>query len=172
MFLKISYLINKLKKLIKLNHSNINLCENLLLKNIKDYNYFKEIGWNSKQYKLQIKKEVDFSFGLIEMNLLIGFIIGDLITIKKNLEYEILFLYIAKEHRNKGNATFLINSLVDKKIDISINKIILEVDSSNNIGNNFYKKNNFVQTGLRKNYYSFNSKKTDALLYEKIIHEQ
>ena len=164
-------MINKLKKLIKINQTNIALCENLLLNDQKDYNYFKGLGWNSQQYKLQIKKEVDFSFGLLEMNLLIGFIIGDLIRIKKNLEYEILFLYIAKKYRKKGNATFLINSLLNNKIEQSISKIILEVASNNIAGNNFYKKNNFIQNGLRKNYYSFELKKIDALLYEKIINE-
>lgn len=46
-----------------------------------------------------------------------------------------------------------------------LSKINLEVNSSNNIAINLYKKYDFKQVGLRKNYY----KTGDGLLFTKIL---
>ena len=61
--------------------------------------------------------------------------------------YEILAIATVKEYRNKGIA----QELLDK---IKIKDIFLEVRESNQTAINFYKKNNFKEISIRKNYYS------------------
>ena len=45
----------------------------------------------------------------MKSNVLIGFVIGDLISIEKKLEYEILLIYVDNKFRKKGFASYLIN---------------------------------------------------------------
>ena len=158
-----------MRKIIKLCDDNILQCINLVSKDITTYNYFKKIGWSIDQYYQQINKDNNCSFALKINNYLIGFIIGDLIYVEKKIEYEILLLYVQKKHRNNGNATYLIKCISKKMFGKNLSKIILEVAENNSIAINFYKRNDFLEIGLRKNYYRNNSdKKINALLFEKI----
>ena len=61
--------------------------------------------------------------------------------------YEILAIATIEEYRNKGIA----QELLDK---IKTKNIFLEVRESNQMAINFYKKNNFKEIRIRKNYYS------------------
>ena len=145
----------------------------------QDYKYFQEIisqelanyqefiykGWSLKQINTQFEKITNFSYGVFKNNIMICFILGDLINIEKNSEYEILLLYVAKQFRNKGLGSRLI-----KKIEENCNcltKIHLEVSESNLLGISFYKKMGFKKIYTRKNYYTFQNRKIDAFLMVK-----
>ena len=97
---------------------------------------------------------------------MVSFIFGDLINIEKNAEYEIHVIYVIKSFREKGLGSKLI-----KKIEENCNnltKIHLEVSEINLKGISFYKKMGFKKIYTRKNYYSYQNMKADALLMVKL----
>ena len=159
-------------KINQINLSNISDCFKLLFNDKKQFKYFNGLGWSKKQFNLQISKKNNCSFGLWQSNAPIGFLIGELIYVEKKSEYEILLLYVDKNFRNHGHATYLINALNNILKSNKLNKITLEVPVSNYIAINLYKKNGFCQIGKRKNYYKISIDiKEDALIFEKKINE-
>ena len=144
-------------------------CFSLIQLNKHDFNYFKNLGWSLNQFSIQLSKNNNFTLGLFSSNVLKAIIIGDLIVVEKILEYEILLLYVNVRDRKIGYASKLLNrttTILKKK---KLKKIYLEVASNNKSALNLYKKNYFMQTGLRKNYYQIENKKIDAILLEKKI---
>lgn len=159
-------------KIFKLNKENINHCINLIFCNKEDFDYFQQIGWSQKEYLNQIDKKINYSFGISKNKKIIGFIIGDLINVEKKSEYEILLIYVDKNFRNQGHASYLIDALNISLKQDKLQRITLEVPSSNYIAINLYKKNFFYEIGKRKNYYSsIENIKEDALIFEKKINE-
>ena len=151
---------------------NISNCIQLLFNDKKQFKYFNGLGWSKKQFNLQIGKKNNCSFGLWQSNVLIGFLIGELIYVEKKSEYEILLLYVDKNFRNHGHASYLINALNIILKSNKLNRITLEVPESNYIAINLYKKTGFFQIGRRKNYYKINIDiKEDALIFEKKIND-
>ena len=63
------------------------------------------------------------------------------------------------------------NELLKKVENISnkfgIKEIFLEVRESNQEAINFYKKNGFIEVGIRKNYYKLYEGREDALIFSK-----
>ena len=135
-----------------------------------EFEYFRQLGWSKKQFQLQLIKEINFGLVLIYDNKIKGFIIGDLITIEKKLEYEILILYVNSKNRRLGYASKLINNL-NLFLKKKLKKIFLEVAEDNISAIELYEKNNFKKIGIRKNYYLNNKNRIDALFYQKIINE-
>jgi len=86
----------------------------------------------------------------MKSNILIGFIIGDLIYIEKISEYEILLIYVDNRYRNKGFASYLINALTSPFFLQSLKKITLEVSKSNIFVTNLYIKNGFEEIKKKK----------------------
>ena len=159
-------------KINQINLSNISDCFKLLFNDKKQFKYFNGLGWSKKQFNLQISKKNNCSFGLWQSNAPIGFLIGELIYVEKKSEYEILLLYVDKNFRNHGHATYLINALNNILKSNKLNRITLEVPVSNYIAINLYKNNGFCQIGKRKNYYKISIDiKEDALIFEKKINE-
>jgi len=159
-----------LKKIIKINQTNIEECINLILKNLTEFEIFKKMGWSADQYRNQASKEKNFSLSLLESNKLIGFILGDLHIYNEFNEYEILLIYVDIHHRNKGNASLLINSILDLDIENKLSKISLEVAENNLSAIKLYEKNKFIKIGLRKNYFfAVSGIKENAILYERKI---
>ena len=143
------------------------------MRNNVDYKRFKKIGWTDKEIINQIKNANNLSICLWVKKELVGFIIGNLITLENLSEYEIFIVYIDKKYRKLGYASCLINYIKDYPIKYMLKKITLEVSRNNNEAINLYKKNNFHQIGIRKNYYKFNdSSKDDALIFERILNEK
>ncbi|MDC7956202.1 ribosomal protein S18-alanine N-acetyltransferase [Fusobacterium simiae] len=98
----------------------------------------------SRSY-LEILLKADNSF--IYVYLIDEKVCGYLIVLDSIDVYEILAIATVQENRNKGIAQELLNKIKTKDI-------FLEVRESNQIAVNFYKKNNFKQISIRKNYYS------------------
>lgn len=57
------------------------------------------------------------------------------------------------DYRNKGYADLLLNKSFEILKEKNIEKIFLEVRTNNNDAINLYKKNNFEEMSVRKNYY-------------------
>lgn len=75
-------------------------------------------------------------------------------------------IVIKKSHRGKGFSSLLLANLLNIAKDNNCKKFNLEVSQSNNIAINLYKKFDFKQVGLRKNYY----KNQDAILFTKTLY--
>ena len=102
---------------------------------------------------------------------MLSFVMGDIISIEKIIEYEILLVYVNFNYRLLGYASKLLNEIPSVLKHRNLEKIYLEVSSDNVDAIELYKNNNFVQIGIRKNYYYITKKKSDALLFEKKINE-
>ena len=104
---------------------------------------FKNSAFNRTYLDSLIKADNSFIYTYIIDNKVCGYLmVLDSIDV-----YEILAIATIKEYRSKGIA----QELLDK---IKIKDIFLEVRESNQIAINFYKKNNFKEISIRKNYYS------------------
>ena len=158
----------KIKKLLPSNYFD---CSDLIEINKEDSIYFKKLGWSRDQFKNQLVKRNNFSLALFSNDLMISFVVGDIISIEKIVEYEILLIYVNFNYRLLGYASKLLNGIPFLLKHRNLKKIYLEVSSDNFDAIKLYNNNNFVQTGIRKNYYYIANKKTDALLFEKRINE-
>jgi len=159
-------------KIELLKPQNIDQLNALFLTNLVDYEYFKKLNWNLVQILSQLKTDNNQSFSLWKSNKLIGFIIGNLISIEKKLEYEILLIYVDKKFRKLGFASKLINVVSKFPHLYPLCKITLEVSENNIAAINLYKKNKFSHIGERKNYYNINKNfNENALIFEKKINE-
>lgn len=70
--------------------------------------------------------------------------------------FEIIGIGVKLKNQNCGIGTKLLNEIFKKAKSFKINKIFLEVDSTNKNAKSFYEKNGFVVTNVRKNYYKNN----------------
>ena len=154
----------KIRKLLPNDAFN---CNKLMLFNINEKAYFERLGWNLSQLKNQLLKGNNYSLGLFDNNLILSFIIGDMINVEKILEYEILLLYVNFNYRKLGHASKLLNSLPSFFGKNQLKKIYLEVSVENNNAIRLYKKNSFEKIGIRKNYYQIKNNKFDAIILEK-----
>ena len=104
---------------------------------------FKSSAFNKSYLDALIKGDNSFIYAYLIDDKVSGYLmILDSIDV-----YEILAIATIKEYRNKGIA----QELLDK---IKTKNIFLEVRESNQVAINFYKKNNFKEIRIRKNYYS------------------
>ncbi len=116
---------------------------------------FGDSAYDDKQLEAMMRDEKYMILAEIEEEIL-GYII-----IYQNLDYyEIFKIGVDEKKQKMGYGTKLINYI--KQI-VNIKKIYLEVNCKNKKAINFYKKNNFLQNGIRKNYYG---KEEDAILME------
>ena len=144
-------------------------CIKLFMALQAESSYFQKLGWNKNQVISQFSKKVDYSIGIFEKDELIAFILGDLIFVEKVSEYEILFIYVKKNYRNKGLASHLLKTLYLQKKIANLNKIFLEVAKDNKIALKLYKSHNFKLLNIRKNYYQINNNQIDALCFVKTL---
>ena len=155
-----------------LNKNDFNELKDLFIKEKNNLNYYKKIGWTESGIFSQLIKKNNHSIGLFTFSRLIGFIIGDLYTIDKFLEYEILLLYICKKYRKKGYASDLLNLITGTHYKSSLNQVTLEVSENNIEAINLYKKNKFIEVGKRNKYYYIgNNTRENALIFKKNINK-
>ena len=111
------------------------------------FNLEKDIFKNSAFSKESTENLVKADNSFIYAYLIDEKICGYLMVLDSIDVYEILAIATVEEYRNKGIA----QELLDK---IKTKDIFLEVRESNKVAINFYKKNNFKEISIRKNYYS------------------
>ena len=146
----------------KLKKKDYKYFDELIHKDVSDYQQFIHIGWSLKQISNQFKKITNLSYGVFHNDFMISFIFGDLINIEKNSEYEILLIYVSKHYRGKGLGTKLLNK-IEKNINC-LKKIHLEVSKKNLEGISFYTKMGFKKIYTRKDYFLMQGEKIDALV--------
>lgn len=102
-------------------------------------------------------------FGAIYNDIIVGYIAITYVidTI------DILSIVTMKNYENVGVATLLLEYIFNFAKKNNVNKIFLEVRTSNTKAINLYEKNNFKLISKRKNYYT--DTKEDALIYLKEI---
>ena len=111
------------------------------------FNLEKEIFKNSAFSKSYLNTLIKGDNSFIYVYLIDDKVCGYLMILDSIDVYEILAIATIEEYRNKGIA----QELLDK---IKTKDIFLEVRESNKVAINFYKKNNFKEISIRKNYYS------------------
>ena len=130
--------------------------------NKKDYKKISQIEkqlfeypWNIKDLSKYAEQEY-FKIWKIELNKIIGYVL--FFDIKN--EIEIIKIGITKDHQRKNCGSFFINEMKKK----GTQNIFLEVSSANIEAINFYYKNGFKKTGIRKKYYQVKDEtRIDAL---------
>ena len=156
----------KIKKLQKI---DLKSCLNLVHNEKDNFSDLELIGWSKKQIISQFSKSIDYSLGIYKDNNLISFMLGDLISIEKDAEYEILVLYVKKSERREGFASKLLKYIEKQKKKLNLKKIYLEVSKNNNNAIYLYKKNKYNLINIRKNYYLIKNQKIDSLCYVKLL---
>ena len=124
----------------KLTSNNIDYIEQI-------FNLEKEIFKSSAFSKSYLNTLIKGDNSFIYVYLIDDKVCGYLMILDSIDVYEILAIAAVEEYRNKGIA----QELLDK---IKTKDIFLEVRESNQTAINFYKKNNFKEIRIRKNYYS------------------
>lgn len=77
---------------------------------------------------------------------------------------DIISIVVHKDYTNQGIATILLQEIFKFAKENNIQKIMLEVRSTNIPAQKLYEKHDFKKISVRKNYYDNNE---DALIYEK-----
>ena len=126
--------------IIKLTSNDIDYIEQIF--NLEK-EIFKSSAFSIDYLKTLIKNDNSF----IYIYLIDDQVCGYLMVLDSIDVYEILAIATVEKYRNKGIA----QELLDK---IKTKDIFLEVRESNQTAINFYKKNNFKEISIRKNYYS------------------
>lgn len=117
---------------------------------ISDFDDF----WSYSVLKDELNSDNSLYF-FIENNqgLVLGFI-GIKIILD---EAELMNIVVKKDARNLGIGSFLLKKVIQEASNLKLKNIYLEVNELNIPAINLYKKFNFTQIGLRKNYYGDNS---------------
>ena len=102
-------------------------------------------------------------FGAIYNDIIVGYIAITYVIDTR----DILSIVTMKNYENIGVATLLLEYIFNFAKKNNVNKIFLEVRTSNTKAINLYEKNNFKLISKRKNYYT--DTKEDALIYLKEI---
>ena len=110
---------------------------------IKDKKIIENIFKNI--FNTELKTTVYSNIIIYKEEKIMGFMIYDLIYDRIELEY----IGVIEEYRNKKIASKLMDYLINLKLPIS-----LEVNINNIKAINLYKKYNFKQASIRKNYYN------------------
>ena len=111
------------------------------------FNLEKEIFKNSAFNRTYLDSLIKADNSFIYTHIIDNKVCGYLMVLDSIDVYEILAIATIEKYRNKGIA----QELLDK---IKTKDIFLEVRESNQIAISFYKKNDFKEISIRKNYYS------------------
>ena len=123
----------------------------------KDFDDF----WNYNIFKNELKNE-NSKYIVAKVNKEIVGFAG--ITIVLDTA-EITNIVVKKTFRGKGIANLLMENIIELAKSCECSKVNLEVNANNSIAINLYKKFEFQQVGIRKNYYNSN----DGLLFTKTL---
>ena len=136
----------------QINENDIDLCYELDSNTIS--------LWSKKQWANELKKDDVKVFGLLLWNLVIGICVFHVVLD----EAQINFFVVNQKYRKKGYGSYLMSYLIKECEKLNINKLFLEVSSTNLTAEKFYNRFDFSTVGIRRNYYKDGS---DALLKEK-----
>ncbi len=117
--------------------------------------------WNYNTIKSEIDKPESIFLVAKYINEIVGFAdIWQAIDV-----IHLMDIVVSKKYRQKNIASILLNKIIDLCYEKNINEITLEVSEKNIPAINLYKKFNFKEVGLRKNYYGVNNNAIIMTLY-------
>ncbi|NNM59922.1 MAG: ribosomal protein S18-alanine N-acetyltransferase [Legionellales bacterium] len=93
-------------------------------------------------------------------------IVGYAIVMTVLDESELLNIAISPAHQGKQFGEYLLRFVLGQLWARGIKVVFLEVRKSNEIAKHLYQKLNFVEIGLRKDYYQTKEGREDAILYK------
>ncbi len=126
---------------------------------------FGENIWKTAEIKKSIKNNIFQGDVLIASQRIGGFCL-----FKKIDNYvEIYSLFVDPKLRKKGIARFFIKKCIEYCYKNNLKKIILDVNETNSKAIEFYKRNNFIFCGKRKNYYRSEEVFNDALTMHLVL---
>ena len=118
-----------------------------------------EKPWSRKQIKDDIQANINSENWVFTLDRkVVGYIFG---WIAQN-EFHLHNIAVHPDHLRKKIGKQLIQHIISKVVDQKVNVILLEVSVNNISARKCYQSLGFVQTGIRKDYYS---KGDDAILY-------
>ena len=125
---------------------------------------FEFVDFNLKKFddKLNIEKILSNKLSYVYVYKIGNTNVGFIVFSKYFERIEIDYIYVTPKYRNQGIGSKLVSFIGEKYDDIY--NITLEVDTSNYIAINLYKKIGFDVVAIRKNYYKNGS---DAFLMER-----
>jgi [ribosomal protein S18]-alanine N-acetyltransferase len=112
--------------------------------------------WNENMIKSGINSKNNVFYGLFDGNKLVGYM-----CILLSYDIELLRICVIKEYRGRNLSCLLMDKLKEVLQD---KNCFLEVESDNFVAINLYKKYNFFQISLRKDYYGRNK---DAIIMKR-----
>jgi len=115
--------------------------------------------WSRSQFADELKLRFS-NFPVMESG---GVIIGFAVVWNVADEIQLNNIGIKKEHRHRGLGTVMLNHIISYPHAVPPRKIYLEVSVNNAPARSFYRKNGFIETGRRTNYYD----SIDAILMER-----
>ncbi|MFT4694537.1 MAG: ribosomal-protein-alanine N-acetyltransferase [Francisella sp.] len=119
------------------------------------------LNWSDKQI-FESFGDNHLVFGYIESGRLVAIAIFSYVLDTS----ELLYICVDKSIQSKGVANKLLSQSILKLKKVNISEIFLEVDTQNIPAISLYKKLNFKQISMRKNYYQYkNGDAGDALIY-------
>ncbi len=107
-------------------------------------------GWSQKMLEDAFLTQRFLALGIKIEQKLVGVITSSTTLFDADIES----VFVKKEYRKQGLASVLIQGLEKALIDKNIEKIFLEVRTSNLPAQNLYIKNGFNKINVRKSYYS------------------
>ena len=116
--------------------------------------------WTKKQWKCEFNKQGVKVVALLLSQKIIGIYVVQVIIDEAQINY----FSIKQKFRREGNGSFLMNYLIQQCKKLNIKRLLLEVSDTNSVADDFYSKFNFLNVGIRKNYYKDGS---HAILKEK-----
>jgi Acetyltransferases len=131
-------------------------------KNIED---FGQNIWRAEELTKSIKQKVLEGYIFIHDQKINGFCF-----FKKIDDFiEIYSIFVDPLFRQKGIAKKFIDKCKEYCNENNLKKIILDVNETNDNAIEFYKKNNFLFCGKRKNYYRNNTNFNDSFTMYKLL---
>ena len=133
-------------KIEGMNLSHLEIIKNILTSEFDDF-------WNYNVLKEELEnKNSKYLVAKID-NEIIGFAGIKVILDEAN----IMNIVVKKNFRNNGIGSLLLKNLISLSKELRLSSILLEVDETNIVAINLYKKFNLKEIGNRKNYYKNNN---------------
>ncbi|MGY3704048.1 ribosomal-protein-alanine N-acetyltransferase [Vagococcus martis] len=105
--------------------------------------------WSEAQFYAQLAQKNSITHVKIEDDKVIGFIICQFVLD----EAELLLIGVLPDYKNNGIASTLLTEACELLKQNNVSHLFLEVRSQNEEAIRFYKKHQFKELGVRKNYY-------------------
>ena len=120
-------------------------------------------AWSEKGIQETLEQENTFCFVAEDKHGILGYILVYYVLD----ECEIARIGVSPAMRRQGIASFLLHELVMFCHAYSMNRILLDVREGNEGARAFYKRNGFLEDGIRKNFYE--NPKENAVLMSRVL---